>query len=194
MMRSPIRSVVLILSSWTCFALALGINGAFQNASALGVAATVWGLTALALLAMWQIPSIKEWAIQVDLRTLLLFHLIRLVAGIYFLVLAGSGSLPAAFAKPAAIGDIIVALFALWILSYFQSPRVERLLLIWNAVGLFDIVLVVFNALRVGSADWESMAPLRALPLSLLPTLIVPLIIASHILIFIRLEKSGDNL
>jgi len=185
---------VLILSSWTCFALALGINGAFQNASALGVAATVWGLTALALLAMWQIPSIKEWAIQVDLRTLLLFHLIRLVAGIYFLVLAGSGSLPAAFAKPAAIGDIIVALFALWILSYFQSPRVERLLLIWNAVGLFDIVLVVFNALRVGSADWESMAPLRALPLSLLPTLIVPLIIASHILIFIRLEKSGDNL
>jgi hypothetical protein len=35
-----------------------------------------------------------------------------------------------------------------------------------------------------------AMAPLRQLPLSLLPTFGVPLIIASHILIFIRLNRS----
>jgi hypothetical protein len=52
---------------------------------------------------------------------------------------------------------------------------------------MLDIFLVVILALRIGLADWRSMAPLRTFPLSLLPTFFVPLIIASHILIFVRL-------
>jgi hypothetical protein len=38
-------------------------------------------------------------------------------------------------------------------------------------------------------ADPASMGPLRTLPLSLLPTFLVPLIIASHVLIFWRLYR-----
>jgi hypothetical protein len=60
-------------------------------------------------------------------------------------------------------------------------------LLTWNTLGLIDIVFVVFSARRFGLQDWQSMRALRELPLSLLPTFLVPLIVASHVLIFVLL-------
>jgi hypothetical protein len=70
----------------------------------------------------------------------------------------------------------------------------KPLSLIWNTLGLIDIVFVVFSALRFGLKDWQSMQALRELPLSLLPTFLVPLVIASHVLIFVRLARAGTNL
>jgi hypothetical protein len=63
-------------------------------------------------------------------------------------------------------------------------------LLIWNTLGLIDIIFVVFSALQFGLKEWQSMHLLRELPLSLLPTFLVPLIIASHVLIFARLART----
>jgi hypothetical protein len=58
-------------------------------------------------------------------------------------------------------------------------------------MGFVDIIFVVFSALRFGLRDWQSMHALRELPLSLLPTFLVPLIIVSHVLIFVRLTASA---
>ena len=60
---------------------------------------------------------------------------------------------------------------------------------LWNAAGLLDIMGVVVSAAEHALADRTSMAALLHLPLSLLPTFLVPLIIASHIFIFSRLRK-----
>jgi len=48
---------------------------------------------------------------------------------------------------------------------------------------------VVVTAARLGVADPESMAALLQLPLSLLPTFLVPLIIASHVVLGVRLAR-----
>ena len=181
------RSVILLLLGWLC--VAIGLAGWFRNASAPAVAATVWILTALVLLACWQIAFIRTWALNVDLRWLVLFHLTRLFAGVYFLLLCQEGQLPCGFASRAGWGDIIVAVLALTVVVVMRSQFGKTLLLIWNALGLIDIVFVVFSALRFGLADWQSMHALRELPLGLLPTFVVPLIIASHILIFVRLLR-----
>ena len=104
---NPKRFMTLVLLGWLCFAV--GLVGWFHNASAPAVAATVWMLTALALIACWKIGPIRVWALNVDLRWLVLFHLLRLVAGVYFLVLCQRATLPCAFAMRAGWGDIIVA-------------------------------------------------------------------------------------
>ncbi len=52
-----------------------------------------------------------------------------------------------------------------------------------------DILFVVMSALRFGLKDWESMHALREFPLCLLPTFLVPLIIASHVLIYFRAAR-----
>lgn len=186
-MRYKTKFPFLLLATWFGLALAVGIAGSFGNASAPMVAITVWTLTGLALLTCWLIPGARAWAAMVDLRWLVGLHLTRFV-GAYFLVLANRGELPMGFAKPAGIGDICVAVVAGLILL-IPGLRRRTILLTWNALGLIDIVFVASSALRFGLHDWLSMAPLRELPLGLLPTFLVPLIIASHVLIFIRLRR-----
>jgi hypothetical protein len=134
------------------------------------------------------------WALNVDVRWLVLFHVTRLFAGAYFLLLCQRGQLPCGFARPAGWGDIVVAVLALAVLGATRTHFAKTLLLIWNTLGLIDIIFVVFSALRFGLKDWQSMHALRELPLSLLPTFLVPLIIASHVLIFVRLARAGTNL
>lgn len=180
--------VTLVLLGWLCFAV--GLAGWFHDASAPAVAATVWTLTGLVLLTCWKIAPIREWVSDIDLRWLVLFHLTRLFAGAYFLMLCRRGQLPCAFAGPAGWGDIVVAVLALAVVTAMRTEYAKTLLLTWNTVGLLDIIFVVFSALRFGLNDWRSMHALRELPLSLLPTFLVPLVIASHVLIFVRLTRA----
>jgi len=151
-------------------------------------------LTAFVLLGCWKITPIREWVLDIDLRWLVLFQVTRLFAGAYFLVLCQRGELPCGFARPAGWGDIVVAVLALAVVGAMRTDFAKPLLLIWNTLGLIDIIFVVFSALRFGLKDWQSMHAIRELPLSLLPTFLVPLIIASHVLIFIRLARAGTNL
>jgi hypothetical protein len=192
MKANPNRVVTLILLGWLCFAV--GLAGWFQNASAQAVAATVWTLTALVLLACWKITPVKVWALNIAFRWLVLFHVTRLFAGVYFLVLCQRNQLPCEFARPAGWGDIVVAVLAPAVVGAMPTQFAKKLLLIWNTLGLIDIVFVVSSALRFGLNDWQSMHSLREFPLSLLPTFLVPLIIASHILIFVRLFRADTNL
>lgn len=190
-MKDNSRVVSLVLLGWLCFAV--GLASWFHNASAQAVAMTVWTLTVLVLFACWRITPIRAWGLNVDLRWLVSFHLTRLFAGAYFLVLCQRGQLPCGFARSAGWGDIVVAVLALVVLGAMRSEFAKNLLFIWNTLGLIDIVFVVFSALRFGLNDWQSMHVLRELPLSLLPTFLVPLVIASHILIFVRLMRAGTK-
>jgi hypothetical protein len=76
-MKEEAKPVVFGLLAWLCFALAVGVGGWFRNASAPGVAATVWTLTALTLLACWRIRVVRDWIALVDLRWLIALHLTR---------------------------------------------------------------------------------------------------------------------
>jgi hypothetical protein len=145
----------------------------------------------LALLAAfrWWGP-LRAWALTVDIRALVLIHVTRFV-GIYFLVVYRRGELPYAFAVPGGRGDIVVAAGALLVAGLApRHGRIGRALYAgWNLVGLADILLVVATAGRLAIADPASMRALTVLPLSLLPTFLVPIIIASHVVIFTRLSQ-----
>lgn len=176
------KTVPLILLVWLGLACAFGLSGPLERASAPMIAITVWALTAVVLLASWKIQPVKTWVLSVAPRRLVLFHLTRFV-GFYFLFLQRRGQMPFAFAVPAGWGDITIAFLALLVLLS-SGARNRKLLLLWNSLGLLDILFVVSAALRIGLQDWSSMHALREWPLSLLPLFVVPLVIASHVLIF----------
>jgi hypothetical protein len=54
---------------------------------------------------------------------------------------------------------------------------------------LIDILFVVATASRLARADPDSMNALLRLPLSLLPTFLVPLLIADHVVMFWRMAS-----
>src|SRR6185295_18865758 len=131
----------------------------------------------------------RAWANAIPLRVVVLLHVTRFV-GFYFISLYRQGQLPYAFAVPGGLGDIIVATLALVVVfaPLAQTTR-HRAIFIWNVIGLIDILMVVVTAARLGLAEPASMRALTYLPLSLLPTFLVPIIIASHVLIFVRLRR-----
>src|SRR5438046_3335235 len=94
------RIVLITLAVWLCLAIAFGLAGWFEGASAPGIAATVWGLTIGALLLCAAVPIFRKWATTVDLRWLVALHLTRFI-GFYFLYLTRRDELPSAFAVPA---------------------------------------------------------------------------------------------
>jgi hypothetical protein len=193
-MQGITRLPLFLLSIWFCLSVATGVSGRFESASPLVVAVTVWTLAGLLLSIFWKIAALNQSAKGIKLEWLIALHLTRLV-GIYFLALCESGELSCAFAVPAAAGDITVALgVAVILFAGAVDGGWRKLILTWNILGLLDILLVVFRAYRVGLTDWAGMAPLRALPLMLLPTFLVPLIIASHVVIFARLMTRRNEL
>jgi hypothetical protein len=132
-------------------------------------------------------PSFRLWLAGVNLRQIVALHLTRFV-GIYFLVLYSRGELPYAFAVLGGWGDIVVAVGALGIVLLVPDlPARRGWIMAWNLVGLADILFVVATAARLAMADPASMQPLLKFPLGLLPTFLVPMIIASHVLLFRRL-------
>jgi len=183
------QTIALIFFGWFCLALTAGGAGWLRPAPAPVIALIVIALTVLSLFVSARVEAVRSWIEVVDLRVLVSLHLCRFV-GIYFLLLARRGELNPEFALPAGLGDCMIAIGALVLLTCWGWGRRKLFLLAWNVIGLLDIVLVVVLALRVGLRDWISMAPLRELPLALLPGFLVPLIIVSHLAIFRRLAAA----
>jgi hypothetical protein len=186
-MQSVRFPVVLVGCAWFIVAACAGAAGLVQKMTVPLPQVILFALTNILLLLFWGQPQFRAWALGESLRVLVAIHITRFV-GIYFLILHGRGELPYAFAVPGGWGDIIVATAAT-LLVCFVRPQGKGLkfYLLWNLLGFLDILMVVFTAARLGLAEPASMAALTRFPLSLLPTFLVPIIIATHILLFLRL-------
>lgn len=187
-MPSSPRLVPMLLAGWTVLALAVVFGGVLERVFPPVFA---FGLTALALLAVAFVPALRAWTRAVPLRVLVLYHTVRFV-GLALLVMAAQGALPAVWAVPAGWGDLAVAVTAV-LVAVFALPVTSRgrwwAVLAWNTFGLLDILLVLGSAVRLVGIDPTLLRALTRFPLGLLPVLIVPLILVSHVLIYGRLAR-----
>ena len=184
------RTVVLVGLGWLLVATALGFAGIVRTLRPPAPPLVLLGLTATVLAAGWLHTGFRAWLSALDARWLVGIHLTRFV-GAYFLYLYGQGQLPYAFAVPGGWGDIAAASLAA-VLLLSGPPRDggrRAAYIVWNVLGLADLLFVVATAARLSVEDPESMAALLRLPLSLFPTFLVPLLIASHAVLGVRLAR-----
>ena len=176
---------------WLLVATAVGATGVLR-ASPLPLPALGLLITGLLLSLIASSPAVRYTALAGGVRPLIAIHLSRFV-GFYFLWLYGHALLPREFAVPAGWGDIAVAAAAIPVLSAASrnTPASRRTIALWNIAGLLDIVFVMANAFRMVPADPLLEAAFTSLPLALLPTFLVPLIIVTHVLIFVWLSRQG---
>jgi hypothetical protein len=182
------RLYPIALMTWFFAAVALGDSGRLAVLEPPAPQVILVGLTALLLVNSAMLPGFRRWLAGLDLRHLIAVHLSRFI-GIHFLVLYGRGQLPYDFAVKGGWGDIMVATGAF---AFVVAPELiarRGWVLAWNVFGFLDISFVVATAAREAAADPSSMRALLRLPLSLLPTFLVPLIIATHVWIFLRLWR-----
>jgi hypothetical protein len=176
------------LAVWLLVAIWIGATHLLAAVPPPVIQAILIGLTAILLCLYWK-SHLLDWVQDLDIRILILFHVTRFV-GFYFLYLYAQGRLPYAFAVPGGWGDIAVAVLALAVASY-PAPRI---IFAWNVIGLIDILMVVATAVRLNMQNPGSMSALTELPLSLLPTFLVPLIIFLHVVIFSRVRQTSTSM
>jgi hypothetical protein len=164
-------------------------SGRFAALRPPGPQLVLLALTVALLAAGASLTGFRIWLAGINLRQLVAVHITRFV-GICFLVLASRGELPAGFALPAGWGDIAIAAGALVFVLLVPDLLAHRTaLLVWNLLGLVDILFVVASAARHVLTAPESMHALLVLPLGLVLTFLVPLIIATHVWLFQRLRR-----
>ncbi len=131
----------------------------------------------------------------IDLSLIVLAHLWRYV-GLGFLIAFLLGRLPAQFALPEGLGDIIAAVFAFPLaLAMRRNKAVRGYFIAWNIFGLVDLVSAItmgvlysegpFGILRTG----VSTALMTTFPVNLIPTFFVPLFIMLHVLALVRQKE-----
>ena len=174
------RAVPIALLVWFVAALALGPR-LFRVAFPVPQLAII-AITVLAAIGL------RKWLAALPWQALVGMHALRLV-GVAFVILGARGLLAPEFASRAGWGDIIAALGAIGLaLAGLRSKGLAHL---WNAFGALDLVVAVGTATLVTIAgSTPGIEPLTHLPLNLVPTFFVPLLMASHVAIFRRLNAS----
>jgi len=182
------RTITTFFGLWLLAATALSASGLLERAPMPAPQILLVALTAMLLALCLRSSERRAWVEALPLQVLVLLHASRFV-GIYFIILYACGRLPYEFAVPAGLGDICVASTALIVGTLPLRTRSGPILYAaWNVFGLLDILFVVVNAGRLGMMNPESIAPLTRLPGSLLPTFLVPIIIAAHVILALRLK------
>ncbi len=139
----------------------------------------VWGV-----IAKWSLtPWLEKKSPYEALFWLSLPHAFRHMGMVFLVPGVVAQPLPGAFANPAAYGDLVTGVLALLAIIALQTGWAGALALVWlfNIVGTVDLL----NALRhVNVAPYFGAA-------WYIPTFLVPALLVTHFLIFVRLLKRG---
>ena len=145
----------------------------------------IFGISVLFGLMSWGIvakqyiwPALRDRPVGDALRPLLVFHSFRYIGLTFLMPGVVSPDLPVAFAGPAAYGDFITAILA--VIALFLLPGVLGIVVTWafTIVGSLDLLNAFIAGNRVGLVPGQQGA------MYFVPTVLVPLLLITHGLVF----------
>ena len=139
-----------------------------------------WGVIAARFL--W--PRLRLLGRSEALRPLLTLHAFRFVGLAFLIPGVVSPELPPAFAKPAAYGDLGANALALVALLALRTPAGMALVWVFNIWGTLDLLYALYQGL-IG----VRIEPGLLGSTFFIPTLLVPLLLITHWLIFLLLVR-----
>jgi hypothetical protein len=188
--RESLIAVVsgVVLAAWAVVVAMLARGGFFEQRDpnsvppvGITLALVLLGLAVCLLVS----PSLRR--LLTNQRNLILLNLWRLV-GAVFLLLMANGQMPALWALPAGIGDVIVGAMAPWIAARVDTPQDRRGAIIFHLFGMADLVVAVGLGVMTspGAAQVFHTTPTSELatrfPLVVVPTFLVPLAFVLHVI------------
>ncbi|HEX2034505.1 MAG TPA: hypothetical protein VHS99_10000 [Chloroflexota bacterium] len=182
--------VTLVLLTWLALTTVLSAAGTYLPRE--GEVVPVIGLAFLAVLGgAWLsvafLPALRAVLSRPEAQAGLIAVQVWRVLGLNFLLLMAGGQLPALFALPAGLGDIAIGIAAPFVARRLHQPGGRSLAVAWNLLGFADLVMAV----TLGSTTTQGVLQrfittpaselLAAFPMALVPTLLVPLSMALHV-------------
>jgi len=193
--------ILVVLACWAAFSIALGSLGIFTaGPNELPIALIVYIVVppVLFLLGYAYSPRVQEITRSLDLRFLTAMQAWRIV-GVMFLVLMSFGLLPGTFAWPAGVGDLIVGVYAPFVVLFIarQTPGWHTHAVLLNVLGLLDFVGAIGGGILSSSSAAGIFGGavtsdiMTQLPLCIIPTFFVPCWIILHIISLIQLRETS---
>jgi hypothetical protein len=188
-----------IIAAWfvaIVIANATGFFIAAPGAPPLALLAALTGPPLLFALAYRGSPDFAAFVQSLDLRLLTALQGLRVV-GASFIALHAVGRLPGLFAYPAGYGDVLVGVLAPFALVALveQKPGWRASVMRLNILGLIDFAGAVGTGLLASNGPLGLLQgeittePLGILPISLIPTFLVPAWIIIHIATLLQLRR-----
>jgi hypothetical protein len=182
---------------WAGLAAALASANMFLGANPFGPPAigfmVAFPLVAAAVAAV-AFPAVRAVLAGMSMPFLIGLNVWRIGGG-FFLLLAADGRLDGPFPQSAGWGDVITGMLALPVAWLALRGGNDRVVYAWNAFGMLDLIAAI--ALGVISANGsplqlihtgEGSAAVQVLPWSLIPTVLVPMFLIVHAVIFAQLR------
>jgi hypothetical protein len=183
-MTNHAKTVIALITGWFIVSLSASAAHVFENQSArLGLSVAIAALTPLVLFGLWYAlsPGFRRFTRSLDARVLTIVQTWR-IGGLVFVVLYGFGLLPGVFALPAGFGDFAIGATAPLMAWKLATPAHRSGFIRWQVLGMIDLVTAVSLGTTAGliSPNAPSMHPMTVLPLSMVPTFVVPLLLMAH--------------
>ena len=143
----------------------------------------IFSIIVISLIMKWTVvPWLNQQTLYIALFWLVLPHMFRHIGMLFLVPDVQVQPLPDSFALPAAYGDLVAAVLAMLACIALRSQWSAAIAVVWvfNVWGTLDLL----NALSHGEVvsyfgiTWY------------IPTFLVPLLLVTHYMIFVRLIKN----
>ena len=143
-----------------------------------------WG--AVCRVFVW--PRIRDLPVHEAARRILPLHLFRFVGTAFLIPGVVGPELPIGFASSAAYGDLAAMCLAWLALVLGGRPSSRIVLWVFNVWGTFDLLFAFYQGLFGVGIQPGSLGAAY-----FIPTVFVPLLLCTHVMLFLLLLKSPSS-
>ena len=194
------KAFLLLSSVWIIIQTILSLNGFYKITNTVPPRFPLLFLPPILLIVFLLISKKgKEFIGRLDLKTLTIFHIVRIPVEIVLIWLATYKAVPILMTFEGRNFDIVSGLSAplIYYFGFVEKKLSKYFMLIWNFICLGLLLNIVFTALLSAPTNFQKFAfdqpniAIEYYPFVLLPSFIVPLVLFSHV-VSIRKLLSKD--
>lgn len=184
------RKFLIIASGWLILQSLISYSGFYLDEKTVPPRFALLVLPPLLLIvSLFVFKSGRKFIDQLDIKTLTLFHLIRIPVEIVLFWLFMHKMVPEIMTFEGRNFDILSGITAplIWYFGFVKKKLHPKIILAWNFLCLALLLNIVFHAIFSVQTSFQIFAfdqPNRAIlyfPFALLPAFLVPLVLCSHL-------------
>ncbi len=191
------KRLTIVLILWSVVHSALAYNGFYQNMVAIPPRFGLVLIPSLLFIIYGLLPGQHEWLLKArNTKISTLLHVVRIPVEIVLFALFIYKMIPELMTFEGRNYDIIMGVTAPVIGYLFLKKKIgSKGLLVWNIIGLILILFILLNGILSAEFPFQQFGfeqPNRGIlyfPYVLLPALIVPIVIWTHLSDIIILRK-----
>jgi len=197
--KLPSQILIFLLPLWIFFQAVLSMGGFYQYSSAMPPRIVLFGVLPATLTIVAYFIFFRESFIdKISLRLLTMLHIVRIPVELVLLWLFHNGQVPQLMTFEGRNFDILSGILAPVVyLIAFRGDRTKRgILIAFNILGLILLANIVTIAVLSLPSSFQQLAfeqpnlAVTYFPYSWLPTIVVPIVLFSHLAALWKLVRS----